>query len=117
MYGTLPATEFSPLKLKAVREVFVRGEVEYEKRYKGRPQPQSRTLVNANVQRIKRLFKWAAENEMVPGHVYHALQAVSGLRKGRSEAREDRVVQPVPLEHVEAVLAIETDEKGKQRAY
>jgi integrase len=117
MYGSLPATEFSPLKLKALREVFVRGDVEYDERCTRSPQAQSRTHINANVQRIKRVFKFAVEHEMVPGHVYHALQAVSGLRKGRSDAREGRVVKPVPLEYVEAILVIETAADGTADKY
>jgi integrase len=106
LYGTWPAAEFSPLKLKAVRDAFVRGDFEHDPKCTREPRPQSRPHVNANVQRIKRMFKWAVENELVPGSVYHALQAVGGLRKGRSEAREGRIVRPVPLQYVEAVYDV-----------
>jgi hypothetical protein len=34
------------------------------------------------------MFKWAESEELVPAAVHHALIIVSGLRKGRTEARE-----------------------------
>ncbi len=54
--------------------------------------------------RVGRIFKWAVENELVPASVLHGLQAVSGLRYGRSEAREIEPVKPVPDAFVDAVL-------------
>ena len=32
----------------------------------------------------KRMFKWGVENELVPPSVYHGLQAVAGLKRGRA---------------------------------
>jgi len=49
------------------------------------------------------MFKWAVGDELVPGHVLHALQAVPGLRKGRGDAREPEPVKPVSMELIEAV--------------
>jgi integrase len=49
------------------------------------------------------MFKWAVEHELVSPSVLHGLQAVSGLKRGRTEAREGEPVKPVPPEHVEAV--------------
>jgi predicted secreted protein len=51
---------------------------------------------------VKHVFKWAVENELVPG-VYHSLAAIAGLRENRSDARESEPVRPVPDEHVYAV--------------
>jgi len=62
-----------------------------------------RNYVNAQTNRLRRLFKWAVENEMVPAAVIHGLQAVAGLRAGKSPARESDPVRPVAEEHVEAV--------------
>jgi integrase len=64
----------------------------------------ARGLINAAVGCIKRMFKWAVAEELIPPSVYHGLTAVEGLRKGRSEARETKPVRPVADEHVEAVL-------------
>jgi integrase len=63
-----------------------------------------RTYINAQMGRLRRLFKWAAENELVPAVVHHCLSAVSGLRAGRTSARESKPVKPVSEEHIAAVL-------------
>ena len=64
----------------------------------------SRRHINASVQRITRMFRWAAEQEMLPGEIALNLRAVAGLKKGRSAAREKPLVGPVPDAMVEAVL-------------
>lgn len=91
LYGRTPAREFGPLKLKAVRQAMIEADL-------------SRGVTNQYVNRIRRMFRWGAENELVPVDVYQALTTVSGLRKGRSAARETDPVRPVPDEHVEATL-------------
>src|SRR5262245_36297716 len=55
-----------------------------------------RNTVNQQVRRVKRLFKWATGEELVPGSVYHAHRAVDGLRRFRSAAPEPDPVVPVP---------------------
>jgi len=92
LYGSQPTCDFGPLALKACRRAMV-------------DSGSSRGVVNSRVGRIKRMFKWAAENELVEPSVYHGLQAVSGLRRGRSEARETEPIKPVPDEHVDAIRA------------
>ncbi len=62
-----------------------------------------RNEVNKRIGRVCRCFKWAVENELVPGAVTHALDAVAGLKKGRTEARESPKVETVPIEYVHAV--------------
>lgn len=90
LYGHTNAADFGPLALRAVREKMI------EKGW-------CRRNINHNVGRIKRLFRWATENELVPGTVYHALQAVAGLKRGRTQARESAAVRPAKLELVQAV--------------
>jgi integrase len=116
LYGHTPARDFGPLALKAVREAMVKqpvttrvkavdpenGKVRWET--KVIRQGLSRKLVNQRVGRIRRLFRWAVENELVPPSVLQGLEAVRGLQKGRSAARETEPVPPVPLAHVEATL-------------
>jgi integrase len=65
---------------------------------------QSRRYVNDNVARIKRLFKWAASEQLVPASVAQALMTVEGLRKGHGKARETAPVEPVDDAVVEATL-------------
>ena len=58
------------------------------------------------IQRLRRMFKWGVENEMVPSSILHGLQAVAALKRGRSEARESEGVKPVPDAYVDAVLEV-----------
>ncbi len=90
LYGRTRAAEFGPLKLKTVREAMIRS-------------GWSRRHVNTQVGRVKRVFKWAVESELVSPSVYHGLQALAGLRKGRSPAPETEPVRPAPDELVDAV--------------
>jgi integrase len=62
-----------------------------------------RNEVNKRVGKVKRAFKWAVSEEMVPPSVYHGLQAVSGLRHGRADVRESEPVRPVPDAFVDAL--------------
>ena len=50
------------------------------------------------------MFRWAVENELVPVAVHQALQAVAGLREGRSEARNAEPIGPVAGRYVEATI-------------
>jgi integrase len=91
LYGELPAAEFGPLKLKACREEMIQAGL-------------ARTTINGFVSRIRQVFRWAVENELVPATVHQALQAVPGLKKGRTLAREPEPVRPVDGAAMEAVL-------------
>ena len=90
-YGHTAARDFGPLALRAVRAEMVKAGL-------------SRRVVNARVNRVRRVFKWAASFELVPATVYEALRTVVGLQKGRSKAREGRGIKPVAEEHVTATL-------------
>jgi integrase len=90
--GRDPADLFGPKKLKQVREKMV------ERSW-------CRQYVNHQIARVKRMFAWAVEEELVPGTVYHALRAVAGLKKGKAQVREGRRVRPVSAAAVKAVLA------------
>jgi integrase len=91
LYGLTSAQEFGPKALKLCRsEMIAKG--------------WSRNYVNAQTGRIKRMFRWATEEEMIPPAVFHGLQAVKGLRRGKTEARETRKVKPVSQEHIDATL-------------
>jgi integrase len=97
LYGLTAVGTFGPLSLKAVREKMIQ-----TKGPTGRPW--SRGFVNACIGRIKAMFKWAVENEMISPTVLHGLQAVRGLLWGQTEARETEPVKPVPMAFVEAIL-------------
>jgi integrase len=88
--GPQLAAGFGPLKMKAVRESMIQA-------------GGTRSTINKYVQRIRRLFRWAAENELVPVTVYQAVATVRGLSKGRTAAPETKAVKPVPLKLIEAI--------------
>lgn len=90
LYAHTPAAGFGPKALKAVREHMV-------------SLGWCRPHINKQVSRIKSVFRWAVENELVPAGVHHALAAVKGLQKGRTAAPEPDPVRPVPDDHVQAV--------------
>jgi hypothetical protein len=64
----------------------------------------SRGVVNARVNRVRRLFKWGVSFQLAPSSVYDSLRTVPGLQCGRCEAREAPPVQPVRDDHVSATL-------------
>jgi integrase len=90
LYGSLPASEFGPLKLKAVRQKMIEADI-------------CRAEINKRMGRIKRIFRWATENELLSPTVFHGLQSVRGLARGRTEARESEPVRPVPEAFVDAL--------------
>lgn len=90
-YGPTPAADFGPRALKDLRQAMVEESL-------------SRRTVNEYVQHVKAAFRWAVGEELVPPSVYHGLQAVPGLRAGRTEARESPGVRPVSDATVDATL-------------
>ncbi len=92
LYADMPVAEFGPRHLRAVRQRML--ETGW-----------SRTWINAQVARVRQVFKWGTSHELVPSGVYPALQAVAGLKRGRSAAPEKDPVRPAPEAHVEAVRA------------
>jgi integrase len=91
LYGETAAVDFGPRALKALREKWIKKEF-------------ARTTINARVNRIRRVFKWAASEELIPVEVYTALATVEGLEKNRTKARETKPVLPVLDLHVAVTL-------------
>jgi integrase len=91
MYGETIAAEFGIPQLKAVRQKWIDSGL-------------ARRTVNQMTWRVKRIWKWAAGEAVVPPGVYQALLVVGGLQAGRSAARETAPVGPVAEELVEATL-------------
>jgi integrase len=116
LYGHSPATEFGPLALKAVRQAMVRHPVTRKVKVTDPETGQvrrvvkvichglARRFINKQVGRIKRMFAWGVEEELVPAAVHQALLRVKGLAKGRGGAREKPRVKPVPRALVDATL-------------
>ena len=91
VYGHTPAVEFGPIAFKAIRARLVK-------------ERHSWRYINKLMAIVPRVFKWAAAEELVPASVYQGLQAVEGLKKGRTEAPERPPVLPVEDHVVEATL-------------
>jgi hypothetical protein len=113
-YGHTLAQDFGPLALKAVRQAMVdhaitrkvkdkaTGDIEVKMVHRGL----TRRLINKQVGRLKRMFAWAVEEELLSVTVYQALRCVKGLKKGKGQAREKARIGPVPDALVEAVLPL-----------
>jgi integrase len=91
LYEDSPAVEFGPLALKAVRQAMIDSGL-------------SRKTINEHSGRIRRMFKWAVSEELLPATVYHALTTVAGLQKGRTTAKETKPIPPVEAKAVDATL-------------
>lgn len=89
--GTLDADGFGPTQLKAVRQWMVEA-------------GWARRSINKQIQRVRRLFRWGVEHEIVKPETLAALESVPGLRRGRSAAKETEPIAPVPLSVLEATL-------------
>jgi integrase len=90
LYGHSRACEFGPLALEAVRQRMI-------------DLGWSRGVINQRVGRIKRVFRWGVSKEIVPAVVLTALEAMQGLQRGRTDARETEPVKPVPVAFVDAI--------------
>jgi hypothetical protein len=107
MYGHTLAGRFGPRSLKAIRDKLVKQPIKTRIKVMdpttGRRVWQEKVLrvglargvVNQRVNRIRRLFRWGVENELVSSSVLEGLRAVRGLQRGRSVARETPKVRPV----------------------
>lgn len=91
VYGTMPATEFGPIRFKSFRERFVKRGL-------------LRDTVNHYIRHVISAFQLAVENEKIPVEVHNALKAVGSLKKGRCEAKEGEKIPPVERNVVEATL-------------
>ena len=89
--GTLPAMKFTRRILKTIREQLI-------------PLEWKRSTLNARIKKIKHIFKWAAQEEMITASVYQELQILEGLKIGRSACPESEPVTPVPLDVYEKTI-------------
>ena len=91
LYPLLPAAQFRPGEFKALRAALVGHGL-------------ARTNINKMMARIKRMVRWAVEEELVEADVLGRLIAVSPLTRGRTAAPDPEEIQPVPLAAIHATL-------------
>jgi integrase len=92
LFGSTLAADFAPRDLRTVRDRLERG---------GK---HNRDVINGHVRRIRLMFRWGAEQELIPEEIWLRLKAVSSLVRGRSSAREPGKVMPVADKLVDALL-------------
>lgn len=90
-YGPTLVIDFGPLALEAVQGKMISADL-------------SRHTVNELVAWIRRAFRWGVAKQLVPPTVYQALQALPGLRRGYTTARETAPVKPVADAVVDATV-------------
>lgn len=91
LFGDVPTSDFGPVSLKKLRQKFVESGL-------------CRNEVNDRTSRVKRIFSWGVENELVSESVAGALRYVSGLIPGETTARETEPVRSVPDWVIDATL-------------
>ena len=60
--------------------------------------------INKSIHRIRRMFRWGVENELVHPSILQALEAVAALAKGKTDAPETAPIGPVADTVVDATL-------------
>ena len=93
LYGHETVNGFGPLMLKAVRTKMV------ERGW-------CRKYVNKSVSRLRHVFRWGVENELVEPATLQKLEAVAPLLIGRTEAPDHPGRTPVPQDQIDAVRAV-----------
>lgn len=91
IYHATKAAQFGPKMLKEFRKELI-------------DSGNSRNYVNDQISRVKKIFKWAASEELIPIETFQALATVDGLRRGREGAVESPKRKPVPWEDVETIV-------------
>ncbi len=82
IHGQTRVRDIGPRALKSVREKMIEA-------------GHSRTYINGMIGKIKQMFRWGVEDELVPASVYDTLKHLSWLHAGRSAARETEPILPV----------------------
>lgn len=86
-----PASGANRAWLRSIREMWLEADL-------------SRKTINSYVSRIRRMFRWAAVEDLVPAGVVADLAILPNLPKGRSTARELPPVEPVAWSDVVATM-------------
>lgn len=100
-HGNILAKDFGPKAYKAMRLEFIQA-------------GWSRRYATDQCSRVKRMFQWGVEEELLPGDAYHRLAAVRPLKRGEHGARETAPVKPVDQEHIDATLPFMPQERADQ---
>lgn len=92
LYQDLPAAEFTTDELKAVRAKMIESGL-------------ARSTINARINRVRRIWKWAAKEKMLPASIYTELKTLDALLEGRTDAKESLPVESVDSDRIKAILS------------
>lgn len=87
LFDELPAAEFTPMALKQARANMI----EYDLAI---------STINARVRKIRAVFKWLVSEGQIAPSVWHGLQAVTALKRGRTRARATEPIAPVYADYI-----------------
>lgn len=90
-YGEREVRHIGPVRLKRVRKDMV-------------ALGWSRKHINAQFGRLRSIFAWGVENELIHPSQLAAMQAVRGLRKGKTKATEREPIGPVEWSEAQQLL-------------
>lgn len=91
LYGADPAANFGATQYKTIRQFLL-------------DQGLSRTYINSQMKRVRRIFRWGAAEELVPPAIQQLLSLIPPLKRGRSPARETDPIKPVTQDVIDATL-------------
>ena len=89
IFGYSLVSDFTPRHLKIVRQGYI-------------DKGLSRTTINGYISVIKHCFKWGVEEGLVAPEVFGAINVIAGLRKGRSEAKENAPISTISEDIISA---------------
>jgi len=104
VYGPEPAIGFGPKEYKALRAHLSLPQVRVLLDKTKVTRTRSRTYVNSLMKRVRRLFRWAASEGLLPSSVFESLRTVDCLKVGRTELPELESVKPIDAATVEATI-------------
>jgi len=91
MYGPTRVVDFTPRSLVALQVEMARSGLGVR-------------TVNSRITMLVRMFRWGVSEELVPGSIWHGLQAVESLKPGQYGVKAPRRVRAATLEQVQAVI-------------
>lgn len=89
--GDTPAAEFGPLLLAGVRDVMIES-------------GWTREYIGTQVRRVRAVFRWAEMMELVLVGKWFQLRSLPGLKKGKTGAPDQRVVEPVDDDRLAKII-------------
>lgn len=108
LYASTNAVDFGVVQWKAIRKYIEDGKNGATPKAGQKPRPvsiPSRRYVNAVMQRVTRIFCWAAgDGDMYPAELAGKLEKIEHLKIGRTDAVETDAIEPVSDEVVEMTL-------------